>query len=178
MTKRTAKPKKPSNSRASFSRAELCKMLDTDPRTIDRRCKKLGIESRRSGKGKTASIVYDLTPDQLDQLRQPLARGYGSGTPDSDLKQEKLRLEAEHLALKNKKLRAESTSNVLMAQFLEASLHAIPAMIQARLITYSEDAAGKEPAEIREIGRKANDEIRAGISAFFKEWEPKFEGQD
>ena len=178
MSKQPSRRTKKQNSEASFARSELCQEIGTDPRTITRRCAVLGIEPKRSGKGATAAICYDLTPDQLEQLRRPLPRGaVVNGAGSSDLRQAKLKEEIEHLRLKNKRLRSESTPNRIVAMFLREAKDAIPDLIEARLNQYSVDAARKEPAEIRSIGRVANDAIRAELFQFFTKWLPAFEGE-
>ena len=152
-------------------------MHRTDARAIDRRCQALGIEELPRT-GQTEAVSYMLTPSQVRQLGEPLPRGaVVNGAGSSDLRQAKLREEVEHLRLKNRKLRAESTPNRIVAMFLREAKDAIPDLIEARLDRYAVDAAGREPAEIRSIGRVANDEIRAGIDDFLKGWIPRFEAE-
>lgn len=171
MSKRKKTLTQPRKRQASFTRAKLCEMLSTDPRTVTRRAAHLGIKPKRSGKGATAAICYDLTPDQLEQLRRPLPRGHGSGAMDSDLKNQKLQEEVEHLRLKNRKLRDEATPNSLLSELFGGLASFTAGMLKQKLeIENPVQTAGLEADEIREINKKFVDEIIARYDSESAKW--------
>lgn len=175
MKKTKPKPAKTKKTHASFSRVELCKICSTDARTIDRRCQVMGISSEPRT-GPTDPVMFKLTSKQVEQLKQPLPRGaFQNGLGSTDLRRDKLAEEVEFLRLKNKKLREASTPNRLFAKFLQDASHTIPDLVAERLETYAIDGGNKEPAELRAIGRTANDDIRAGVFSFLGTWIPRFE---
>lgn len=170
-----AKRPKKRNSHASFSRHEIAQKLGCDVRTVTRRCASLGIKPKKRGNPKDP-LTYRMTLEDLKRLETPLARGYGSGSQlPEGLKQEKLQEEVENLRLRNKRLRAESTPNRLFAEFLLDAANVIPDLVAERLETYAVDGSGLEPAELRAIGRTANDDIRAQVFSFLGTWVPRFE---
>ena len=178
MRKTSPKNRKNENVQATFTRSQLCRICSTDPRTVDRRCAVLGIKPKRSGKGATAAICYDLTPDELEQLRRPLPRGaVVNGAGSSDLRQSKLWEEVEHLRLKNRKLRSESTPNRIVAEFLREAKDEVPDLIWRHLDKYADSGGNKEPAELRQLGKDTNDAIRSELFQFFTKWLPAFEGE-
>jgi hypothetical protein len=121
-------------------------------------------------------VVFRLTQEQVEQLKQPLPRGaFQNGLGSSDLRREKLQEEVENLRLKNKKLRSESTSNRSFAEFLQDAANTIPDLVAERLEKYAVDGANREPAELRTIGKSTNDDIRAGVFSFLGTWVPRFE---
>jgi len=171
MRKQPSRRTKKQNSRASFTRAQLCQEIGTDPRTIDRRAAHLGIEAKRSGKGATAAICYDLTPDELEALSKPLPRGHGSGVADSDLKNQKLEQEIEFLRLKNRKLRDEATPNRILSELFGGLATFTAGMLTQKLeIENPVQTAGLEADEIREINRKFKNEICARWDSEAAKW--------
>jgi hypothetical protein len=175
MKKQSSKPTKTTESHASFSRVDLCKICSTDARTIDRRAQTLGISSQPRT-GPTDPVMFRLTPDQVERLKQPLPRGaFQNGLGSSDLRQEKLQEEVELLRLKNKKLREASSPNWLIAQFLKDAADRIPAIVETHLETYAIQGANREPAELRALGKSTNDTIRAEVSEFLEVWSAKWD---
>jgi hypothetical protein len=175
MKKQSSKPTKTTKSHATFSRVDLCKICSTDARTIDRRAQTLGISSQPRT-GPTDPVMFRLTPEQVERLKQPLPRGaFQNGLGSSDLRQEKLQEEVEMLRLKNKKLREASSPNWLIAQILKDLAETVPAILENRLEPYAIQGANKEPAELRSLGKSTNDAIRAEVHSFLEVWSAKWD---
>jgi hypothetical protein len=120
--------------------------------------------------------MFRLTPEQVERLKQPLPRGaFQNGLGSSDLRQEKLQEEVEHLRLKNRKLREASTPNWFLAKLLKAMADRIPSIVENRLEPYAIQGANKEPAELRSLGKSTNDTIRAEVSEFLEVWSAKWD---
>ena len=166
---------KTTKTHATFSRVDLCKICSTDARTIDRRAQTLGISSQPRT-GPTDPVMFRLTPAQVERLKQPLPRGaFQNGLGSSDLRQEKLLEEVEHLRLKNRKLREASTPNWFFAKLLKAMADRIPSIVETHLEPYAVQGANKEPAELRSLGKSTNDTIRAEVSEFLEVWSVKWD---
>jgi hypothetical protein len=120
--------------------------------------------------------MFRLTPEQVERLKQPLPRGaFQNGLGSSDLRQEKLQEEVEHLRLKNRKLREASTPNWFLAKLLKAMADRIPSIVENRLETYAVQGADREPAELRSLGKSTNDTIRADVHSFLEVWSAKWD---
>ena len=117
-------------------------------------------------------VTYSLSSDQLQALSKPLARGHGSGSTDSDLKQAKLEQEIEFLRLKNRKLRDEATPNRILSELFGGLATFTAGMLTQKLeIENPVQCAGLTAAEIREINKKFVDEICARWDSEAAKWE-------
>ena len=170
MSKRKKTATQPRKLQASFTRSQLCQEIGTDPRTITRRTKSLGIDPQ-DRKNPTDPITYRLTGTQLEALSKPLARGHGSGVMDSDLKQAKLEQEIEFLRLKNRKLRDEATPNRILSELFGGLATFTAGMLTQKLeIENPVQTAGLEADEIRGINKKFKDEICARWDSEADRW--------
>lgn len=74
--------------------------------------------------------------------------------------------------LKNRKLRDESTPNRIVAEILGGLATFTAGLLTQKLeIENPVQTAGLEPAEIRQINKKTNDEIRARFDSEFAKWQ-------
>ena len=155
----------------AYTASELAELLAANSQTVRSVLETSGIEpmerTRRNAK------LYAVSRKQMEELRAKLkARIGGQKELPLDLKEEKLKEEVEHLRLKNRKLRDEATPNRIVAEILGGLATFTAGLLTQKLeIEYPVQCAGLEPADLRQIGKRLNDEIRARFDGEFEKWE-------
>lgn len=148
--------------------------IGQDVARVRKVAKRLGITP--TGKNAHNADLYRLSKADKAKLKSSCitaTAGGGSSQPELplDLKEQKLQEEVEHLRLKNSKLRDESTSNRVVAQIIGGLCSFLGTYLTQKLeIENPVQTAGLEPAEIRGINKKMNDEIRARYAAELEKW--------
>lgn len=147
--------------------------LGEDSARIRKLVKALGI--RPSGKNAHNADLYRLSKASKAKLKaasKQASQGGGQSELPLDLKEAKLAEEVEHLKLKNRKLRDEATPNYILAKIFGSLATFTASYLTQKLeVENPVQTAGLEPAEIREINKKTNDEIRARYDSEFAKWE-------
>jgi len=157
------------------------------PQTISNIATELGEDSARlrkavkflsiqpTGKNAHNADLYRMSKAQkleLKRFSKGAARGASESQQELDLKDQKTKEEIEHLRLKNRKLRDESTPNRIVAEILGGLATFAAGLLTQKLeIENPVQTAGLEPAEIRQINKKTNDEIRARFDSEFAKWQ-------
>ena len=154
-----------------YTRNELAERIGCDVRTIKSILASLGYEP--SGKRRGADL-FALSKPHLDKVIEAVksrAGGRRQSELPLDLKEAKLAEEVEHLKLKNRKLRDETTPNRIFAEILGGLCTFLAGYLTQKLeIENPVQTAGLEPAEIRGINKKMNDEIRARFFSELEKW--------
>jgi len=156
----------------AYTANELSNLLGADRRRIESVLTSLNIEpaKRRRRNAKLWHISKSAFEEVEAKLKATSWRAPQGELP-LDLKEEKLKEEVEHLRLKNRKLRDEATPNRIVAEILGGLATFAAGLLTQKLeIENPVQTAGLEPAEIREINKKFNDEIRARFDSEFAKW--------
>lgn len=153
-----------------YTLTNLADSLGVDRKRVQRVLEAMEIKpsSRRIRNAK----AYHVPKAKLDEMKERLQQAGTQANLPLDLKEAKLAEEVEHLKLKNRKLRDEATPNRIVAEILGGLATFTAGLLTQKLeIEWPVQTAGLEPAEIREIARKVNDEIRARYDSEFEKWE-------
>jgi hypothetical protein len=151
--------------------------LGEDSARIRKLVQALGI--RPTGKNAHNADLYRMSKAQKAKLRAASREAaQGGSQQELDLKDQKTKEEIEHLRLKNRKLRDESTPNRVVAEILGGLCTFLASYLTQKLeIENPVHTAGLEPAEIRGINKKLNDEIRARFTGELEKWKQYVDDQ-
>ena len=163
----------------AYTANELSNLLGADRRRIESVLASLNIEpAKRRRRNAKLWHISKSAFEELESKLKATAWRAPQGELPLDLKEEKLKEEVEHLRLKNRKLRDEATPNRILAEIFGGLATFTASYLTQKLeIENPVQTAGLEPAEIREINKKTNDEIRARYTTEFERWKKYREDQ-
>lgn len=162
----------------TYSANELAEKLGSHRETILSVLQSLGVKP--ATRKRRNAHVYPVPKSKMEEVKAALKARQGGGQSELplDLKEAKLAEEVEHLKLKNRKLRDEATPNYILAKIFGSLATFTASYLTQKLeVENPVQTAGLEPAEIREINKKTNDEIRARYDSEFAKWEKYVEEQ-